>query len=136
MACLDTTFLIDLARPDGERRLRAVSRLRELIARGESPATTRLNVAELFVGVFRSLDPSRERRAVEGVLAGLVILEFTGEAAIVFGRMTAHLQKLGRPAGDMDVLIAATAVASGHPLLLTRNPSHFESLPGLTVEAH
>ena len=38
-----------------------------------------------------------------------------------------------RPAGDMDVLVAATAVAFGHKLI-TRNPAHFSDIPHLRVE--
>ncbi len=135
MACLDTTFLIDLGRRKGAIRERAREKLRELAERGERLSTTRFNVAELHVGIFRADDAERERKAVEAVLSGLAILDFDRDSAAVFGRMTAHLQRLGRPAGDMDVLIAATVLVAGE-ILITRNPVHFDDIPGLTVEAH
>lgn len=136
MACLDTTLLIDLTRSGRDRRALALAKLGELLARGEKLATTRFNVAELYVGVHRSTLPDVEQRAVDAVLDGLIILDFTHACAILFGQMTARLQRIGRPVGDMDVLIAATALAWAHPVIVTRNPDHFADLPGLTVESH
>ena len=133
MACLDTTFLIDLSRRHGGRRARARKKLKELVASGEQFSTTRFAVAELYVGVFRSRDRERERKAVRTVLTGLEILEFDAAAARAFGHLTARLQELGRPVGDMDVLIAATALTGGERVLVTRNPTHYESIPGITV---
>lgn len=48
--------------------------------------TTRLNVAEPHVGVFRSRDSAREDEAARDVLAGLGILEFSDAG---FGRVLA-----------------------------------------------
>lgn len=136
MACLDTTFLIDLAGGGGKRRKSmATAKLRDLVSRGETLVTTQFNVAELYVGVNRADDHESEERAVAAVLAGLRILGFDDRAARLFGRLTAHLQSIGRPAGDMDVLIAATALAAGQSLV-TRNPTHFANVPELVVEGH
>ncbi|HEX7551608.1 MAG TPA: type II toxin-antitoxin system VapC family toxin [Candidatus Methylomirabilis sp.] len=49
----------------------------------------------------------------------------------MFARITALLQQQGKPAGDMDVLIAATALVAGESLV-TANPTHFRNIPGLT----
>ena len=136
MACLDTTLLIDLSRRRGARRGSARDKLRELLRRGEQLSTSRFCVAELYVGVYRAPEPDRGRETVDAVLSGLEILEFGEAAAKVFGRLTAHLQEIGRPAGDMDVLIAATAVAANEPLLITRNPSHYADLPGIRAESY
>lgn len=38
----------------------------------------------------------------------------------------------GTPAGEMDTLIAAVALAQGEALV-TRNARHFEGIAGLTV---
>ena len=136
MACLDTTFLVDLAGGGGKARCaRAATKLRALIARGDLLCTTRFNVAELHVGVYRSHDPEAETKAVEALLTGIAILEFGSREARVFGQLTAHLQKLGRPAGDMDVLIAATALTAGH-VLVSDNASHFAGIPELVVETY
>ena len=136
MACLDTTFLIDLSRRRGARQEHARSKLRELVGRGEQLSASRFTAAELYVGVYRARERNRERETVDAVLSGLEILEFDEAAAKVFGRLTAHLQEIGRPAGDMDVLIAATAISANEPLLITRNPAHYADLPGVRVESY
>lgn len=135
MACLDTTILVDLIRRHSKLRPRALRKLRQLLHRGELLVTTRLNVAELYVGVERSDDPEREERLVHEALQGLGILDFEQRGARLFGRISAHLQEIGQPAGDMDVLIAATSMAAGH-CLVTRNPAHFKSIPELAVESY
>lgn len=136
MACLDTTFLIDLAGGGGKVRCnRAATKLRALIARGDGIVTTRFNVAELFVGVYRSRNPEVETNTVEALLSGVGILEFGHREARLFGQLTAHLQKLGRPTGDMDVLIASTVLTAGH-VLVTDNRSHFADIRELVVETY
>jgi predicted nucleic acid-binding protein len=103
MACLDTSLLIDLIRSGvSARRRRATDKLRQMLARGEHLSTSRFNVAELLVGVYRSEDPGRELQSVDALLQNITVLEFTPEAARLFGRITALLQQQGRPAGDMD----------------------------------
>jgi len=135
MACLDTTMLIDLAGRSAALRKRALDKLKELVKRGESLVTTRFNVAELYIGIVRSDNPRAEEAAVQSLLADFGILEFDDKAAWVFGQVTAYLQNAGRPAGDMDVLIAATAMVAGHSLI-TRNISHFSNIPQLVVEQY
>ena len=136
MACLDTTFLIDLGRRTGERRLQARNKLKALLASGERLVTTRFNVAELNVGVFRSDDPTAERLAIASLLSGIAVIEFDETAAWICARLTASLQAISRPAGDLDVLIAATALAASEPVLVTRNPAHFADMPGLDVQGY
>lgn len=136
MACLDTTFLIDLGRRNGPRLERARNKLRALVQRGERLVTTRFTVAELYVGVFRCADPSAEKCAIAALLSGLDIVEFDETGALIFGRLTAHLQAMGRPAGDMDILIAATALAANEPVLVTRDPAHFTGIAGLRTEPY
>jgi predicted nucleic acid-binding protein len=51
-----------------------------------------------------------------------------------FARITAEKRRKGASIGDMDALIAATTLAAGQGLLVTRNPSHFANVPGLEVE--
>ena len=136
MACLDTTFLIDLAGGGGKsRRSRAEAKLRELGRRGESLFTTRLSVAELYVGVYRVEDPAREERTLRVLLSGMGVLEFGQREARLFGKITAHLQRIGRPAEDMDVMIAATSLVAGLSLV-TDNASPFASIPDLAVEIY
>ena len=49
--------------------------------------------------------------------------------------LTALLQEKGKPAGDMDVLIAATALVAGEKLV-TDNEVHFRHITGLIVDTY
>jgi predicted nucleic acid-binding protein len=135
MACFDTTFLIDLGGRASPRREQAARKVEELAARGEGPATTRFNVAELYVGLSRSRRPQEDEKAIRTLLGKFEILEFNDAAARLFGFLTGFLQQRGRPAGDMGVLIAATAMTYGHTLV-TRNSRHFRHIPLLVVEEY
>lgn len=135
MACLDTTFLIDLGRSRGELGNRAARKMVELALGGETVVTTRFNVAELYMGIQLASDSRREAASVERVLDGLEILPFDDRAAWLFAEFAANLRRQGRPIGDMDVLIAATAVAFDHQLV-TRNTAHFTGVPRLRVESY
>jgi tRNA(fMet)-specific endonuclease VapC len=133
MAVADTSFLLDLVRgPRSRIGGKARARLRELHAADEPLATTRFNVAELLVGVARSRDPDAERRKIEKLLRPFTILEFHARSAEVFGRVVGHLQATGTPIGDMDALIGAVALETGHSVV-TRNVVHFGRITGLEV---
>ena len=135
MACLDTTLMIDLLGKASPQKRRAIRKIEELAARGEELVTTRFNVAELYVGVARSKQPEKEEEAIRTCLSGFATLDFTNAAARLFGSITGFLQQIGRPTGDMDVLIAATAMVHGHSLI-TRNVRHFKHIPDLTVQEY
>ncbi len=136
MACLDTAFLIDLQGRGGrDLQARARAKLEDLIDANESLTTTRFTVAELRVGVARSVDPSREEGSVKKLLAPLVVLDFDQAAAEVFGRTMAYLMAAGKKVPDMDLLIASVALLHGHAIV-TRNAKHFSAIPGLSVETY
>lgn len=107
----------------------------ERLRAGESLFVPRPAEAEFRVGQFRSVDPAAEERRIGNVLDPFPILEFDRSASLHFARSKAHLFRLGRPAGDMDLLIAAIAVVNGQPLL-TRNARHFVDIPGLAVDTY
>jgi len=136
MACLDTSALLDLLDRGGRgRRDRARELLRRLQAAGETFATTRFTIAELWVGIERAREPAREQARVESVLDDLQLLEFDEVGARIFGKIPAFLQKRGISAGDMDVLIASVSLAHGHSLV-TRDMKHFSRIPGLAIEGY
>ena len=136
MASLDTSLLVDVLRRQSRFHQRALAKLDELQARGETLATTRFTVAELYVGIELSDNSQRDQADVDAMLADLEILEFGGPAPRLFARIRAEHRRQGRVAGDMDTLIAATSLAAGHAVLVTRNPSHFSTIPGLAVESY
>ena len=136
MACLDTSFLLDAAGRGGHQlRARAREKLAALLEAGEVLTTTRLNVAELWVGVERTRDQPGELFRVETMLEPLTVLDFDDSSARVFGRIMAFLYDHGSPRGDMDVLIASVALVHGEQLV-TRNVRHFAGIPDLVVETY
>ncbi len=135
MACIDTTLLIDLVGSKNKQREKALFKIDQLVQRNEMLVTTRFNVAELYVGIARSANPKSEEQVIRHLLKFISILEFDDVAARLFGQITAYLQIIGKPAGDMDVLIATTAMASNH-ILITRNAKHFTNIPELIVEEY
>jgi tRNA(fMet)-specific endonuclease VapC len=135
MACLDTTMLVDLSHPHRKANQGAAHKIVELVERDELLATTGFNIAELYLGVELARDRESELESVRRILAPLTVFVFDDRAAWLFAEIAAHLRRIGRPAGDMDVLIAATATAAGH-CLVTRNSLHFANIPHLAVETY
>lgn len=58
---------------------------------------------------------------------------WTLEAADQYGEIAAHLQQTGQPIGDMDIQIAAHALALDLPLV-THNTQHFKRVTVLKLE--
>lgn len=135
MACVDTNVLIDLGNPRRPGHISALAANARAVAAGEALCTTRFNIAELLVGVERAADRARAERSFLLATANLVILEFDEIAAQNFGRIQSHLLNIGRPAGDMDTLIAAVSITNGQRLI-TRNAKHFADVPGLVIESY
>jgi tRNA(fMet)-specific endonuclease VapC len=50
-----------------------------------------------------------------------------------YARVRAALQRIGRPIGTMDLMIAAHAVSEG-ATVITNNVRHFADVPGLKVQ--
>lgn len=133
MACLDTTVFLDLRGRSGKRRqARAEAVIQQLVLQGDALTTTRINCAELYVGVALADNPAREGQLVDDSLANIEILELDEAGAQDFARIRADLQRRGRLVGDLDTLIAAIAV-SNHEPLVTANARHFADMPGLIV---
>lgn len=90
-----------------------------LVARGDTLATSCVNLAEIEAG----LRP-RERRKTEVVLGHLRFLGTDREAAIRAGRYQAEWASKGRTIETPDALIAGTARSHG-AVLVTHNIDDF-----------
>ena len=89
--------------------------------------------AELFYGANRSNNPQRTLANQQQFLNLFVSWPFSDEAAMVYGRIRAHLADLGTPIGGNDLQIAAIALV--HDLILvTHNTEEFSRVPGLRWE--
>ena len=92
-----------------------------------------ITLAELEYGASKSTHPRRNREALGQFIAPLEVAMFDRQAAVVYGRIRAVLEKKGRPIGAMDLLIAAQGLSLG-VRLVTNNEREFRRVPGLRVE--
>jgi tRNA(fMet)-specific endonuclease VapC len=95
-----------------------------------------ITASELLVGVHRANSEERRLRRsayVESVLRDLPVLGFDLETARVHAQLLAALAK-SVTLGAHDLLIGATALRHGFPILTT-NPEDFRRMPGCLVEA-
>ncbi len=129
MVCLDSDLLIGFLRGHAD----ATQKFDELVGRGESLATTPVNVTELHMGCRLSSVPGDIDR-VRALVARLNLLAYDCEAAEEAGRIRAALQQRGEPVGELDSLIAGI-VMSHNETLVTRNQRHFARISGLALEA-
>ena len=124
---LDTNILSDLVRnPNGS----AADRLRQ---QGDDQICTSVVVAaELRFGAAKR-GSERLTRQLEQVLSAIEILPLTSPADRLYGDIRANLERVGKPIGGNDLLIAAHALASDC-ILVTDNEREFSRVEGLVVE--
>ena len=125
---LDTNICIYLIK----RRPQEVRERFERYAVGEIGLSS-ITVSELQYGVEKSRRVDQNRAALMQFLLPLVIADFDYEAAVVYGRVRAELERLGTPMGPLDTLIAAHAL-SLDVTLVTNNEREFSQVSDLRVE--
>ena len=89
-------------------------------------------LSELEYGVVKSTKPAQNRLALTQFLAPLEILPYDDIAAFYYGKLGAHLQKMGTPIDSLDMLIAAHTLSVGCSLV-TNNVSEFQRVPRLKI---
>jgi len=89
-------------------------------------------LSELEYGVVKSTKPTQNRLALAQFLAPIEILPYNDIAAFYYGKIRAHLQKMGTPIGSLDMLIAAHTLSVGG-FLVTNNESEFQRIPRLKI---
>lgn len=124
---VDTRVLIA-----GERERRALA---AFVQPDDDLALAAVTIAELRVGVELADVAHRAARAayVERVLETLPIVPYDAVVAEAHAVLLAHARRVGRPRGAHDLLIAATAVATGRALLSLDRRAEFADLPGVDV---
>lgn len=111
MACLDTSFLIDVL--EGAEAARDV--FDDLRADGVRHAVSPVSASELYVGAHGGSRVEYER-AVE-LLESLRWLELDRATARAAGRLQSDLIDRGEPIGFTDCLIAAAAIQNDEQLV-------------------
>ena len=99
----------------------------------EKIALSALVVAELNYGAKASQNASRNLDKLTRLLDVVQAIPFDLECAESFGTIKSKLRSIGKPTGEVDALIAATALAH-KAVLVTGNKRHFEHIEGLHVE--
>ncbi len=124
---LDTNVVSDLVRRPGGDLARRVAALE-----AGSFAISVIVAAELRYSARRR-GSARLTRQLEAVLSALDVLPLEEPAAQHYGAIRNQLERIGRPIGHNDLLIAAQARALG-ATLVTDNVTEFRRVPGLAVE--
>lgn len=89
-------------------------------------------LGELWAGIELSASRARNAQRLRRQLANLVLWPYDIAAAEEFGRLYAHLRRIGRPMQQVDIQIAAIAVSLRDFTVVTKD-SDFAAIPGLTV---
>lgn len=123
---LDTdmfSFVVDGRHPEVRRKVAkkqnavsiSVLTLAEALFGARKKNSQRL---ESLVGMFRELFP---------------VVPWSENAAEAYALIRTQLETSGSPIGEMDMLIAASAIAGGY-VLVTNNIRHFQRIQGLSIE--
>ena len=88
--------------------------------------------AELRFGVARRPEAATLKRVVEEFLLRVEVLPWDSDAAQYYALIRAALEKEGSPMGNLDLMIAAHAVAAG--AVLVTHDHVFRRVKGLKVE--
>jgi tRNA(fMet)-specific endonuclease VapC len=108
--------------------------LRERFARSQgNMCLSSISLAELHYGAEKSARRLEILQILEQFTARLEVLAFLPAAAAHFGQIRAAVERLGQPAGLLDMLIGAHARAEDL-IVVTNNTREFSRLPGLRVE--
>lgn len=87
---------------------------------------------ELIFGIARRPDGKRLRSLVDDFLARMLVLPWDSLAAREYGHLRARLETRGIPMGNLDMMLAAYALA--HSMTLVTNDKAFKRIPGLRLE--
>lgn len=126
MILLDTNVVVAFLNGD-----KAV--LRRIKDEIDKIALSTLVVAELDYGAKVSRKSKENLEKLYRLVDVVQVVPFDIECAKLFGTIKSRLRNLGKPTGEVDALIAATAMAH-EAILVTNNKKHFENIEGLKVE--
>ena len=123
---LDTNVLIEVERTSID--------LDALIADDDEPAVAAITIAELGVGVEMATGRRRRARSefLDDLIDNLPIIQYDLGVARAHTDLLVAVRTLGRPRGAHDLIIAATALATGR-IVVTSDRHGFDDLPGVEV---
>ncbi len=121
---IDTDWAVDYLKGVDEK----VSFLRS----AEDLYITSISIGELIEGIEGSEKKEARIRGLENFLANITVVSFTEEMAYTFGKIRNDLRKKGKLPGDIDLMIAATALHLDLEVL-TDNKKHFKHISGIEL---
>ncbi len=106
----------------------------DVIADDDDVAIAAVTVAELRVGVELSKGKRQAARRsfLDDIVANVPVLDYDLDVAEAHAHLLVAVRQQGLPRGAHDLIIAATARASGRTVL-TADSSAFANLPGVDV---
>ncbi|MCT2583593.1 PIN domain-containing protein [Actinophytocola gossypii] len=124
---LDTGVIVGFERQNSD--------LRAVIGDDE-PAIAAITAMELLAGVNGVTSRHRDLVGlnVEALLTVMPVADYTVEVARVHAHLMKHTRLTGQPRSAFDLIIAATAAATGSLLLTTDAAARFDELPGVQAE--
>lgn len=127
MLLIDTNIVIAFFKGEPAISERVLSNIDQI-------ALSSLVVAELDYGAKASRRSSENLAKLYQFLELVEVVPFDLECSKIFGTIKSRLRFLGKPTGEVDALLAATAM-NHNATLVTRNQKHFENIEGLILEA-
>lgn len=105
-----------------------------MIGDGDDVAIAAITVAELRVGALLGRGKAAVARNafVEDVLGVIPVISYDVSVAEAHARLLVEARRRGTPRGAHDLLIAATASATGRTVV-TADAAAFDRLPGVAV---
>jgi tRNA(fMet)-specific endonuclease VapC len=131
MICLDTNIIIAAI---NQRAAAVRQRLMATLHEGTIVGVPTVVLYELWYGIKKSARTQPNTDALDNFLAlDVTPWPFEPEDAEEAGDIRAALERLGKPIGPYDVLIAAQARRRG-AILVTANKNEFARVPGLQTQ--
>lgn len=101
----------------------------------DSAYISSITITELLTGVYRAKESKvRVKRSafVEHIINSIASIAFGEEEARVYAQVLDDLYQKNLTIGAHDLIIGATAIASGYPVL-TINVKDFRRIPGVEI---
>jgi tRNA(fMet)-specific endonuclease VapC len=125
---LDTNICIYIIKRRSEHLLSKLSKLDP-----ERVSISSVTWSELLYGAEKSLAKEKNLEALRNFVMPFEILPWRATEAEAAGAIRATLEKIGKPIGPFDLMIAAQAVTSSS-ILVTNNEREFRRVKELKVE--
>jgi len=92
-----------------------------------------VTLGEIMYGLERRANPARLLAALEQILLRMDVLAWTREVAQCYGKLCASMERYGINLSDLDMMIAAHALAD-KAILVSRDKAFLQLHEALTVE--